>query len=78
MTSWTGAKAIFNRETCQYHDSNHIPDYLSLRKQENCIKNKKKGNAKKMLAIRVENFSKIVKRTGSNNCEQGGKKPQNS
>ena len=23
-------------------------------------------------------FSKIVKQTGYNNCEQGGKKPQNS
>ena len=68
-----------NRKTCQYHDFNHKPDYMCLRKQENCIKKqKKRGNAKKMLAIRVEFFSKIVKRTGSNNCEQGGKKLQNS
>ena len=51
---------------------------MCLRKQENCIKKQKKGIAKKMLAIRVEFFSKIVKRTGSNKCEQGGKKLQNS
>ena len=66
-------KAILNRKTCQYHDFNHKPDYISLRKQKNCIKRQKK-----ISAIRVDFFSKIVKRTGSNNCEQGGKKLQNS
>ena len=66
-------------KTCQYHGFNYKPDYISLRKQENCIKRqKKRRKCQKISAIRVEFFSKIVKRTGSNNCEQGGKKLKNS
>ena len=36
-------------------------------------KTNKKEKSQKISAIRVEFFSKIVKRTGSINCEQGGK-----
>ena len=41
-------KAILHSKTCQYHGFNYKPDYISLRKQENCIKrHTKKENAKK-------------------------------
>jgi len=67
-----------NRKTYQYHDFNHKPDYISLRKQEIASKDKKKKNAEKHQRSGWNFFQKIVKRTGSNNCEQGGKKLQNS
>ena len=71
-------EAILCSKTCQYHGFNYKPDHISLRMQENCIKRQKRRKCQKISSIRVEFFSKIVKRTGSNNCEQGGKKPQNS
>ena len=40
---------FFRLKTCQYHDFKHKPDYISLRKQENCIKRqKKRGMPKKI------------------------------
>jgi hypothetical protein len=39
---------------------------------------RKKRNAKKYQQSGWNFFQKIVKGTGSNNCEQGGKKLQNS
>ena len=65
-------------KACQYHGFNYKPDYISLRKQENCIKRQKRGMPKKYQRSWCNFFQKIVKRTGSNNCEQGGKKGQNS
>jgi hypothetical protein len=60
------------------HDFNHKPDYISLKSKKIASKDQKRGMSKKKSAIWVEFFPKIVKRTGSNNCEQGGKKLQNS
>ena len=41
-------EAILYKKTCQYHGFKYKPDYISLRKQENCIKRqKKRENAKK-------------------------------
>ena len=54
-----------NRKTCQYHDFNHKPDYISLRKQENYIKRQiKKENAKKYQRTGWGKFSQVVKQTG--------------
>ena len=72
-------KTTLYSKTCKFHVFNYRPDYISLRKQENCIKRqKKKENAKKYHRSGWNFFQKIVKRTGSNNCEQGGEKLQNS
>ena len=76
-------KAIFNRKTCKYHNSNHKPDYISLRKQENCIKRQEKRECHQrsgwnffqkqlseqdlITANRVEKNLKIVKRSCSLN-----------
>jgi len=35
-------EAILYKKTCQYHGFKYKPDYISLRKQENCIKRQKK------------------------------------
>ena len=50
----------------------------SLNRYYRVSKDKKRGMPKKYQRSGWNFFQKIVKRTGSNNCEQGGKKPQNS
>jgi hypothetical protein len=59
-------------KTGQYHSLNHKPDKES-KKIASKDKRQKKRNAKKYQQSGWIFFSKIVKQTGSNNCEQGGK-----
>ena len=59
-------QAILNRKTYQYHNYNHKPDYISLRKQENCIKRPKTEECQKKIYVPSKKWHLVGKQLSVN------------